>query len=164
MRQSDISFALTAVLQSMSPGGAAAIAAAGVFRSAGGGAADIRAPSLTYTAATREAKRAVRIPVSLYRVAFLGIDIEEKIIFNLSYYIDLFMKISALKIMLVCFESDLVSDWGRIARAMRELGKRNEAAPILWNFLEFVVTHRTPLYILLLPFIIHKVRRKISIS
>lgn len=73
MRQSDISFALTAVLQSMSPGAAAAIAAAGVFRNVGGGTADVRAPSLTFTAASREAKRAVRIPVSLYRVAFLGI-------------------------------------------------------------------------------------------
>lgn len=59
--------------------------------------------------------------------------------------------------MLVCFESELVAEWGRVARAMRELGKRNEAAPVLWNFLEFVVTHRSPLYILLLPFIIHKV-------
>jgi len=40
---------------------------------------------------------------------------------------------------------------------MRDLGRRNEAAPDLWSFMEFVVTHRTPLYIVLLPFILHKV-------
>lgn len=73
MRQSDITFALTAVLQSMAPGGGAAVAGVGAFRSTGGGTADVRAPSLTFTAASRDAKRAVRIPVSLYRVAFLGI-------------------------------------------------------------------------------------------
>lgn len=40
---------------------------------------------------------------------------------------------------------------------MRDLGRRNEAAPELWSFLEFTVTHRTPLYIVLMPFILHKV-------
>lgn len=40
---------------------------------------------------------------------------------------------------------------------MRELGKRNEAANYLWDFLEFVVTQRTPLYILMQPFIFQKV-------
>lgn len=63
----------------------------------------------------------------------------------------------ALKIMTVCFESDLITDWPRIARTMRELGKRNEAANYLWDFLEFVVTQRTPLYILMQPFIFQKV-------
>lgn len=40
---------------------------------------------------------------------------------------------------------------------MRDLGRRNEAAPELWSFLEFVVTQRTPLYICLMPFILHKI-------
>ncbi|GBP05776.1 Protein unc-80 homolog [Eumeta japonica] len=44
-----------------------------------------------------------------------------------------------------------------IVRVMRDLGRRNEAAPDLWSFLEFVVTHRTPLYIVLMPFILHKI-------
>lgn len=48
-------------------------------------------------------------------------------------------------------------EWPRIVRVMRDLGRRNEAAPELWSFLEFVVTHRTPLYICLMPFILHKV-------
>ena len=59
--------------------------------------------------------------------------------------------------MCACFTSELCTEWGRIARAMRDLGRRNEAAHHLWDFLEHVVTYRTPLYILLQPFIVHKV-------
>lgn len=40
---------------------------------------------------------------------------------------------------------------------MKLLNKRNEAAPYLWDFLEFVVTHRTPLFIQMMPFIIQKI-------
>lgn len=65
--------------------------------------------------------------------------------------------ISALRILCICFEQRLGKEWPRIVRVMRDLGRRNEAAPELWSFLEFVVTHRTPLYICLMPFILHKV-------
>lgn len=51
----------------------------------------------------------------------------------------------------------MAKEWPRIVRIMRDLGRRNEAAPELWSFLEFTVTHRTPLYIVLMPFILHKV-------
>ena len=51
-----------------------------------------------------------------------------------------------------------MKDWTKISRAMRELGKRNEAANFLWDFLDFIVTHRTPLFILMQPFIFQKVR------
>lgn len=63
----------------------------------------------------------------------------------------------ALRILCICFEQRLGQEWPRIVRVMRDLGRRNEAAPELWSFLEFVVTHRTPLYICLMPFILHKV-------
>lgn len=65
---------------------------------------------------------------------------------------------TALRILCICFETRLANEWPKIVRVMRDLGRRNEAAPDLWNFLEFVVTHRTPLYIVLMPFILHKVR------
>lgn len=71
----------------------------------------------------------------------------------------LILQLSALKVMCACFTSELCTEWGRIARAMRDLGRRNEAAHHLWDFLEHVVTYRTPLYILLQPFIVHKVGR-----
>lgn len=60
--------------------------------------------------------------------------------------------------MAICFEGELMNEWSRIGRTMRELGKRNEAATFLWDFLDFVVTHRTTLYILMQPFIFQKVR------
>lgn len=68
-----------------------------------------------------------------------------------------FPYITALRILCICFEQRLGKEWPRIVRVMRDLGRRNEAAPELWSFLEFVVTHRTPLYICLMPFILHKV-------
>lgn len=67
------------------------------------------------------------------------------------------MYLLALRILCICFEQRLGKEWPRIVRVMRDLGRRNEAAPELWSFMEFVVTHRTPLYICLMPFILHKV-------
>lgn len=52
---------------------------------------------------------------------------------------------------------ELNTEWPRILRTMRLLNKRNEASNYLWNFIEFVVTHRTALYIQMLPFIVHKI-------
>lgn len=56
----------------------------------------------------------------------------------------------------------MAKEWPRIVRIMRDLGRRNEAAPELWSFLEFTVTHRTPLYIVLMPFILHKVTKAVG--
>lgn len=64
---------------------------------------------------------------------------------------------SALKIMTICFETELRTEWPKILRTMRLLNKRNEASIYLWNFIEFVVTHRTALYIQMLPFIVYKI-------
>ena len=108
-------------------------------RGQGGGAPmnrtvnELRAGSLTFTG-SRDAKRPAKIAGSLYQAAFL-----------------------ALRVLCICFESRLSNQWPRIVRVMRDLGRRNEAAPDLWSFLEFVVTNRTPLYIVLMPFILHKI-------
>ncbi|KAG1666380.1 Protein unc-80 [Nymphon striatum] len=48
------------------------------------------------------------------------------------------------------------SEWPRIARCIKELGNNNRGSLALWNFLDFVVTHRTPLFVLLQPFIQYK--------
>ncbi|XP_054724860.1 protein unc-80 homolog [Uloborus diversus] len=58
-----------------------------------------------------------------------------------------------LKILIVCFEKQLGNDWHRIACCIRELGNRMQGGLSLWNFIDFTVTHRTPLYILLYPMI-----------
>ena len=64
-----------------------------------------------------------------------------------------------IKILMVCFESQLHSEWFRVARTVREMGNRHfgsaaaeESAGPLWRFLDFVATHRNALYTLLLPF------------
>ncbi|XP_046741999.1 protein unc-80 homolog isoform X7 [Diprion similis] len=129
LRQADISFALTAVLNTLWPPTAktAPITAQNLKT-----ATDMRTGSLTFTA--RDAKAPTKISLTLYQVAFL-----------------------ALKIMIICFEAELKKEWPRILRTMRLLNKRNEASIHLWDFLEFVVTHRTALYIQMSPFIVHKI-------
>lgn len=132
MRRNDISFALTVILHAMSPPNIKSALSGGQNLKA---TTETRTGSLTFTG-TRDTKTSAKINTSLYQVSFL-----------------------ALKIMTVCFEGDLVADWSRIGRTMRELGKRNEATNFLWDFLDFVVTHRTPLFILMQPFIFQKVSR-----
>jgi protein unc-80 len=61
--------------------------------------------------------------------------------------------------MIACFESELVMDWPRVARTVRELGRRGEAGIILWTFLDFVVSQRPPLFVLLLPFVNRMVKQ-----
>ncbi|XP_068157117.1 protein unc-80 homolog [Drosophila tropicalis] len=130
LKMTDVSFLLTSVLNAMSPpAGRTGQAVSQINRVTG----DLRAGSLTFTG-SRDAKRPARISGSLYQAAFL-----------------------ALRIVCICFENRLSTEWPRIVRVMRDLGRRNEAAPDLWSFMEFVVTHRTPLYIVLLPFILHKI-------
>ncbi|CAH1139308.1 unnamed protein product [Phyllotreta striolata] len=129
MKQNDISFALTLVLHAMSPPNTKNLNPSGTNVKP---TSENRTGSLTFTG-TRDTKTSAKINTSLYQVAFL-----------------------ALKIMAICFEGELMSEWSRIGRTMRELGKRNEAATYVWDFLDFVVTHRTVLYILMQPFIFQK--------
>ncbi|KAK2588606.1 hypothetical protein KPH14_006375 [Odynerus spinipes] len=129
LRQSDISFALTAVLNTLWPPTTKTIPLTVQTLKT---TTDARPGSLTFAA--RDSKTLTKTPLTLYQVAFL-----------------------ALKIMTVCFETELKTEWPKILRTMRLLNKRNEASIYLWNFIEFVVTHRTALYIQMLPFIVHKI-------
>ncbi|CAH0723740.1 unnamed protein product, partial [Brenthis ino] len=128
LRQSDVSYLVSAVVGALCPPAPAGQAAAANAKLTG----DARVNSLTFTG-SRDTRNTTRLSNHLYRIAFL-----------------------ALKVLCACFTSELCTEWGRIARAMRELGRRNEAAHHLWDFLEHVVTYRTPLYVLLQPFIVHK--------
>ena len=64
------------------------------------------------------------------------------------------MDFVGLKILLVCFESQLHSEWFHVARTIQEMGNHKEfdTTP-LWRFLDFVTMFRSPLFTLLLPFI-----------
>jgi hypothetical protein len=62
--------------------------------------------------------------------------------------------LTGLKILLVCFEAQLHTEWYQIARTIQEMGQHKECDTIpLWRFLDFVTMFRTPLFTLLLPFI-----------
>jgi hypothetical protein len=64
------------------------------------------------------------------------------------------MYLIGLKILLVCFESQLHCEWFHIARTIQEMGSHKEFDTVpLWRFLDFVAMFRSPLFTLLLPFI-----------
>ena len=64
--------------------------------------------------------------------------------------------------MMVCFDRMLASEWYRVAQCIRELANKNIGGVTLWNFLDFLVTQRTPLFILLLPLIRYKLLNRLS--
>lgn len=64
----------------------------------------------------------------------------------------------ALKIMLVCFESELALQFQRIAHTIKELINVQDARASIWSFIEFIIVNRSPLFILLQPFILQRVK------
>ena len=67
-----------------------------------------------------------------------------------------------LKILCVCFDMELSTEWSRTVRAVQELGNRNEGGPPLWDFLEFVVTVRTSIFPMFCPLVAEKVREAVA--
>lgn len=61
-----------------------------------------------------------------------------------------------LKILCVCFDSELCSEWPRTVRIIQEMGNRGEGGAALWEYLEFVVTTRSSIYPMCRPLIAHK--------
>lgn len=59
--------------------------------------------------------------------------------------------------MMVCFEKQLSQDWHRILHCLKDMDIRGEGGLALWDFLDFVVSLRTPLFIQMRPFILTKV-------
>ncbi|KAJ1528104.1 hypothetical protein ONE63_008019 [Megalurothrips usitatus] len=130
LRQADISFILTVVLNAMSP---PATKTAPVTAQTIKAVSEMRTGSLTGSHGDSKKQTPAKVPRSLYQVSFL-----------------------ALKILMVCFGRELAPDWPRMARTLRDNVRHKEAGCVFWNFLDFVVTQRTPLFVLLLPFIGHK--------
>lgn len=64
-----------------------------------------------------------------------------------------------LKVIITCFEKELASEWHKIARVIRELGTKQFAGTFVWNFLDFVVSNRSTLFVMLKPFIQHKMMK-----
>ncbi|XP_065199931.1 protein unc-80 homolog isoform X3 [Planococcus citri] len=129
IRQNDITFALTAVLNLMSPSTSRSFASGSQNLKT---MSEIRTASMTYN--SRDTKIVSGLSPFIYKVAFLG-----------------------LKIMQVCFESELNAHWQKTARTIKEVSKVTEARLSFWNYLEFLVSNRNPLFIILLPFLHQRV-------
>jgi len=59
--------------------------------------------------------------------------------------------------MLVCFECELALQYQRIAHTVKELMNVQDARASIWSFIEFIIVNRSPLFILLQPFIMQRV-------
>ncbi|XP_004376433.1 protein unc-80 homolog [Trichechus manatus latirostris] len=59
----------------------------------------------------------------------------------------------ALKVILVCFERQLGSQWYWLSLQVKEMALRKVGGLALWDFLDFIVRTRIPIFVLLRPFI-----------
>ncbi|KAK4295652.1 hypothetical protein Pmani_031795 [Petrolisthes manimaculis] len=134
MRQADISFALTVVLHAMNPPLAKIAPMHGPQTKTMPGS-DPRSQSWSHQ--QLDPRAYPKVKPTILRIAFLG-----------------------LKVMMVCFEKQLSQDWHRVLHCLRDMDTRGEGGIALWDFLDFVVTFRTPLFIQMRPFILKKVQHE----
>ncbi|XP_041120448.1 protein unc-80 homolog isoform X3 [Polyodon spathula] len=59
----------------------------------------------------------------------------------------------ALKVVLVCFERQLGNQWYQLSLQVKEMALRKVGGLALWDFIDFIVRTRIPIFILLRPFI-----------
>ncbi|XP_063072865.1 protein unc-80 homolog [Engraulis encrasicolus] len=59
----------------------------------------------------------------------------------------------ALKVVLVCFERQLGSQWYQLSLQVKEMALRKVGGMAFWDFIDFIVRTRIPIFILLRPFI-----------
>lgn len=65
--------------------------------------------------------------------------------------------IAALKVVLVCFERSLGNQWYRLSLQVKEMALRKVGGLAFWDFIDFIVRTRIPIFVLLRPFIQCKV-------
>uniref|UniRef100_A0A4W4GQM1 Unc-80 homolog (C. elegans) n=1 Tax=Electrophorus electricus TaxID=8005 RepID=A0A4W4GQM1_ELEEL len=59
----------------------------------------------------------------------------------------------ALKVVLVCFERQLGNQWYRLSLQVKEMALRKVGGLAFWDFIDFIVRTRIPVFMLLRPFI-----------
>ncbi|XP_028832106.1 protein unc-80 homolog isoform X5 [Denticeps clupeoides] len=59
----------------------------------------------------------------------------------------------ALKVVLVCFERQLGSQWYKLSLQVKEMALRKVGGLAFWDFIDFIVRTRIPIFVLLRPFI-----------
>ncbi|KAL9964279.1 hypothetical protein ACROYT_G027897 [Oculina patagonica] len=96
---------------------------------------NLELPRYLTFAASHEGKTSnEEIPESLYCAAYLG-----------------------LKVLMVCFEDRLATEWYRIYQAMETVVDGQIGNVGFWDFMNFCVSYRTPLFLLIMPLIRTKV-------
>lgn len=66
---------------------------------------------------------------------------------------------TALKVVLVCFERQLGNQWYRLSLQVKEMALRKVGGLAFWDFIDFIVRTRIPIFVLLRPFIQCKVNK-----
>lgn len=66
--------------------------------------------------------------------------------------------LAALKVVLVCFERSLGNQWYRLSLQVKEMALRKVGGLAFWDFIDFIVRTRIPIFVLLRPFIQCKVK------
>ncbi|KAJ8003918.1 hypothetical protein DPEC_G00153380 [Dallia pectoralis] len=59
----------------------------------------------------------------------------------------------ALKVVLVCFERQLGNQWYRLSLQVKEMALRKVGGLAFWDFIDFIVRTRIPIFVLLRPYI-----------
>ncbi|XP_016102315.1 protein unc-80 homolog [Sinocyclocheilus grahami] len=59
----------------------------------------------------------------------------------------------ALKVVLICFERQLGNQWYKLSLQVKEMALRKVGGLAFWDFIDFIVRTRIPIFILLRPFI-----------
>jgi hypothetical protein len=65
----------------------------------------------------------------------------------------------ALKVMMIGFSKQLKREWQRIAQSIKLMcNKQSHVSSILLSFIDFIVSYKTPIFVILRPFLFHYVR------
>ena len=64
-----------------------------------------------------------------------------------------------LKVLIIGFTKQLKREWQRIAQSIKLMcNKQSNVSPILLSFIDFIVSYKTPIFVILRPFLLHYVR------
>lgn len=97
---------------------------------------------------------------STSQAAYLGMNVRLSKAFCLSTPYRLTVPVlTALKVVLVCFERALGNQWYRLSLQVKEMALRKVGGLAFWDFIDFIVRTRIPIFVLLRPFIQCKVSR-----
>ncbi|GFO03526.1 unc-80-like protein, partial [Plakobranchus ocellatus] len=78
---------------------------------------------------------------------------------DVTFVLTVVTNLLSLEILMVCFDKQLAPQWHQVAKAIRCMASRSKVDLPFWKFLDFLVTHRPSLFILLQTFIQFRMMR-----